>query len=293
MARGWHRAGSHRFCAPPLLASRNRIDRIEQTFTQRQGSPQRSHGSDPRNRSREHVMTHITSHRRSGKLWRSIMAAIATAAMRCRREPQPMRPTRRHRTSNHRVRKPSRRMELREHRGRRPRSGQQRRLQQRNGPTHRRRHLHHRRPRRRIRQRTALRRGRVQLHENQPVRQHRSGNASFAMWYRYDTTLDPTGDKPAVLLQQDGARAAPLLTLRPSNQYHTYVNATDVLSNNTVARGDGSISPFPSTRRATRSSSMSTARSTAKRTWEPRPSTPSPRCWSARTRTSAPWTRIR
>ena len=26
-------------------------------------------------------MTHITSHRRSGKLWRSIMAAIATAAM--------------------------------------------------------------------------------------------------------------------------------------------------------------------------------------------------------------------
>jgi len=65
-------------------------------------------------------------------------------------------------------------MELREHHGRRPRSGQQRRLQQRNGPTHRRRYLHHRRPRRRIRQRTALRRGRVQLHENQPVRQHRS-----------------------------------------------------------------------------------------------------------------------
>ena len=63
-----------------------------------------------------------------------------------------------------------------------------------------------------------------------------AGNASFAMWYRYDTTLDPTGDKPAVLLQQDGAGRS-LLTLRPSNQYHTYVNATDVLSNNTVARG--------------------------------------------------------
>ena len=57
-----------------------------------------------------------------------------------------------------------------------------------------------------------------------------AGNASFAMWYRYDTTLDPTGDKPAVLLQQDGAGRS-LLTLRPSNQYHTYVNATDVLSN--------------------------------------------------------------
>ena len=93
MARGWHRAGSHRFCAPPLLASRNRIDRIEQTFTQRQGSPQRSHGSDPRNRSREHVMTHITSHRRSGKLWRSIMAAIATAAMALSPGAAAMRPT--------------------------------------------------------------------------------------------------------------------------------------------------------------------------------------------------------
>jgi len=120
-----------------------------------------------------------------------------------------------------------------------------------------------------------------------------AGNASFAMWYRYDTTLDPTGDKPAVLLQQDGAGRS-LLTLRPSNQYHTYVNATDVLSNNTVARGGWQhIAVSFDQRGATRSSSMSTARSTAKRTWEPRPSTPSPRCWSARTRTSAPWTRIR
>ena len=64
-------------------------------------------------------------------------------------------------------------------------------------------------------------------------------NTSFAMWYRYDESLETSAEKSAstVLLQQSGSGRS-LLTLRPTNQYHTYVNAKDVLSTGTVTRGD-------------------------------------------------------
>ena len=64
-----------------------------------------------------------------------------------------------------------------------------------------------------------------------------SGNTSFSMWYRYDPTLDDRPSSAAVLLQQDG-NGRSLLTLRPSGQYHTYINGTDVLSDDPVAKGD-------------------------------------------------------
>lgn len=86
-----------------------------------------------------------------------------------------------------------------------------------------------------------------------------AGNASFAMWYRYDTTLDPTGDKPAVLLQQDGAGRSCLRCARPTSTTRMSTRPTFSATIRWHA-ADGSISPFPSTRRATRSSSMSTAR---------------------------------
>ncbi len=160
-------------------------------------------------------------------------------------------------------------MELREHRGRRPRSGQQRRLQQRNGPTHRRRHLHHRRPLRRIRQRTALRRGRVQLHENQPVRQHRSRQRVIrdVVPVRYDARPDRRQASRCCCSRM--APGSPCLRCaRPTSTTRMSTRPTFSATIRWHA-ADGSISPFPSTRRATRSSSMSTARSTAKRTWEP------------------------
>lgn len=64
-----------------------------------------------------------------------------------------------------------------------------------------------------------------------------SGNTSFSMWYRYDPSLDDRPSSAAVLLQQDG-NGRSLLTLRPSGQYHTYINGTDVLSDDPVAKGD-------------------------------------------------------
>ena len=55
---------------------------------------------------------------------------------------------------------------------------------------------------------------------------------SISLWYKLDTSVS-RGQKRMVLLQQtDSGRT--LLTLTPSNQYHTYVNATDTTSDGSV-----------------------------------------------------------
>ena len=65
-----------------------------------------------------------------------------------------------------------------------------------------------------------------------------ANSTSFSMWYRYDTEI--TGDtagKSAVLLQHEGSGRS-ILTLKSNGQYHTYLNATDVVSEGTVSKGD-------------------------------------------------------
>lgn len=52
---------------------------------------------------------------------------------------------------------------------------------------------------------------------------------SISMWYKLDTSVS-RGNKKMVLLQQTGSGRT-LLTLTGGNQYHTYVNATDVTGN--------------------------------------------------------------
>ncbi len=49
---------------------------------------------------------------------------------------------------------------------------------------------------------------------------------SFSLWYQYDTSVN-RGNKRVVLLQQNGGGRT-LLTLQANNQYHTYVNSTDI-----------------------------------------------------------------
>ncbi len=55
---------------------------------------------------------------------------------------------------------------------------------------------------------------------------------SISMWYKLDANYD-RGNKNTVLLQQTGTGRT-LLTLKPANVYHTYINATDVTSDNAV-----------------------------------------------------------
>ena len=55
---------------------------------------------------------------------------------------------------------------------------------------------------------------------------------SISMWYKYDTTVS-RGNKRVVLLQQNGGGRT-LLTLTSGNQYHTYVNTSDVTGNTTI-----------------------------------------------------------
>ena len=57
-------------------------------------------------------------------------------------------------------------------------------------------------------------------------------NYSISMWYKCDTTVN-RGNKKMVLLQQGGGGRT-LLTLTPSDQYHTYINTADKYSNGTV-----------------------------------------------------------
>ena len=55
---------------------------------------------------------------------------------------------------------------------------------------------------------------------------------SISMWYKYDTTVS-RGNKRVVLLQQNGGGRT-LLTLTSGNQYHTYVNTSDVTGNTSI-----------------------------------------------------------
>ena len=65
-----------------------------------------------------------------------------------------------------------------------------------------------------------------------------ANSTSFSMWYRYDTTIEEsTANASAVLLQHEGSGRS-ILTLRSNGQYHTYLNATDAISDGTVQKGD-------------------------------------------------------
>lgn len=64
-----------------------------------------------------------------------------------------------------------------------------------------------------------------------------SGAVSFSMWYCYDTSI--SGDMAqasAVMLQHEGAGRS-LLTLRSDGKYHTFINGTDVISENAADKG--------------------------------------------------------
>ena len=59
---------------------------------------------------------------------------------------------------------------------------------------------------------------------------------SMSMWYKYDTSFS-RGNKKTVLFQQSGSGRT-LLTLTAENKYHTYVDASDVYSDNAVETGE-------------------------------------------------------
>lgn len=65
-----------------------------------------------------------------------------------------------------------------------------------------------------------------------------SGSHAFSMWYRYNSELETESeaDSSTVLLQHEGSGKS-VLTLRSNGQYHTYLNGSDVLSNDSVSKG--------------------------------------------------------
>lgn len=63
------------------------------------------------------------------------------------------------------------------------------------------------------------------------------GRMTFALWYKYDPSQDSADGSSVVLLQHTGSGRT-ILSLRADGHYHTYLNATDVFSEGTVAKGE-------------------------------------------------------
>lgn len=67
-----------------------------------------------------------------------------------------------------------------------------------------------------------------------------SGKTSFSMWYYYDTTIPgDEAEQSAVLLQHEDKESfigRSLLTLKPDNHYHTFLNGENVSSSGTFQR---------------------------------------------------------
>lgn len=66
------------------------------------------------------------------------------------------------------------------------------------------------------------------------------GSHAFSMWYRYDTSISESTASSAVLLQHEdknGIAGKTMLSLTGSGNYHTYLNASNVYSENTVEKG--------------------------------------------------------